>query len=99
MLYWYVAGLRQTAGIRWLAVGLFIALNLHAPGQPAPIPPRPVSGHPPARSVWSMKAADHAGSLKRMRQNLRIGHIRPIAPPENKPPLGTIYRQTGMMRR
>ena len=38
-----------------------------------------------------MKAADHAGSLKRMRQNLRIGHIlqnRPVAHVENKPPLG-----------
>ena len=93
---------RQTTGMRWLAVGLFIALYPNAPGQPVPIPPRPVSGHPPARSAWSMKAADHAGSLKHMRQNLRIGHIRqnrPIAPPENKPPLGTIYRQTGMMRR
>ena len=93
---------RQTTGMRWLAAGLFIALNLHAPAQPAPIPPRPVSGHPPARSAWSMKAADHAGSLKRMRQNLRIGHIRqtrPMAPPENKPPLGTVYRQTGMTQR
>ena len=88
--------------MRWLSAGLFIALYPHAPAQPAPIPPRPVSGHPPARSTWSMKAADHAGSLKRMRQNLRIGHIRqnhPLAPTENKPPLGTIYRQTGMMRR
>ena len=88
--------------MRWLAAGLFIALYPHAPGQPAPIPPRPVSGHPPARSAWSMKAADHAGSLKRMRQNLRIGHIlqnRPVAHVENKPPLGTIYRQTGMTRR
>jgi hypothetical protein len=85
--------------MRWLAAGLFIALYPQAPGQPAPIPPHPVSGHPPARSAWSMKAADHAGSLKRMRQNLRIGHIRPIAPTENKPPLGTVYRQTGMTQR
>ena len=88
--------------MRWLAAGLFIALYPNAPGQPVPIPPRPVSGHPPARSAWSMKAADHAGSLKRMRQNLRIGHIRqnrPIAPTDNKPPLGTVYRQTGMTKR
>jgi hypothetical protein len=49
-----------------------------------------------------MKAADHAGSLKRMRQNLRIGHIfknRAVVPMENKPPLGSIYRQTGMTQR
>ena len=88
--------------MRWLAAGLFIALYPNAPGQPVPIPPRPVSGHPPARSAWSMKAADHAGSLKRMRQNLRIGHIRqnrPEPPPTNEPPLGTVYRQTGMTRR
>ena len=88
--------------MRWLAVGLFIALYPNAPGQPMPILPRPISGHPPARSAWSMKPADHAGSLKRMRQNLRIGHIRqnrPIAPTENKPPLGTVYRQTGMTQR
>jgi len=97
-----VISLRQTTGRRWLAAGLFLALNLHAPAQPVPIPPRPVSGHPPARSAWSMKAADHAGSLKRMRQNLRIGHIfknRAVVPMENKPPLGSIYRQTGMTQR
>ena len=88
--------------MRWLTALLFIALYPNAPGQPVPIPPRPVSGHPPARSAWSMKAADHAGSLKRMRQNLRIGHIfknRAVVPMENKPPLGSIYRQTGMTQR
>ena len=96
-----MAGWRKSTGMRWLAALLFIALHPHAPGQPAPIPPRPISGHPPARSAGSMKAADHAGSLKRMRQNLRIGHIhqnRPVTPTQGKP-LGTIYRQTGMTRR
>jgi hypothetical protein len=94
--------LRQTTGRRWLAAVLFIALYPLAPGQSAPITLRSFSGHPPARSTWSMKAADHAGSLKRMRQNLRIGHIfknRAVVPMENKPPLGSIYRQTGMTQR
>ena len=66
-----------------------------------PVPPRPVSGQSTARSTWALKVADHTGSLKQMRLNLRISYIRQNHPaqPFTGQPLGTAYRQTGMTRR